>query len=447
MNYELKKKKEKEVLPEKDKSPLETYGSLVDKLADFKADPEKMHEILKTMEGLYLEAKKEKKKTEEESDKSEEQSFELMKDELKEDQQRLAQIRAIEKAAGFNTDKTEAAIEKEIRDENADIQKKAKVLAKSQSYRSAGEKTPTEGESSEVQEEMEDSESDKENKNTESELKDETIEEFLKSRDNQVLVTKEIAKETIESTKDGIKSPASLRRAIREHEGNEEAAKKMLAERLKNVEEMGEPEYVDPKKMNYELFSANFENIFGVKAPESVYNLFKKIGFWKEDGETLAFYNPNKHKQTLPDNAFDFGTDAFQEAVRQETVHGSTRGKEVITPKAKKLFKKSYIPIGNSWDEYLSNPVEMLPRKQELVRDAEKIGIIKPGADFEDKDVDKLIEHYDNNPEDFSESVLQLLERIDTVTPEGRQLLKKVLNEIAKNENKKENDDNYKMAA
>ena len=66
---------------------------------------------------------------------------------------------------------------------------------------------------------------------------------------------------------------------------------------------------------------------------------------------------------------------------------------------------------------------------------------------FEDKDVDKLIEHYDNNPEDFSESVLQLLERIDTVTPEGRQLLKKVLNEIAKNENKKENDDNYKMAA
>ena len=516
MNYELKKKKEKEIPTEKAKSPLETYGSLVEKLADFKADPAEMQKIMKSMEGLYLEAKKEKKETEKESNESEKQSFELIKDKLKEDQQRLAQIRAIEKAAGFNTDKTEAAIEKEIRDENADIQKKAKVLAKSQSYRSAGEKTPTEGESSEVQEEMEDSEYDKENnldkfvtkktgaiesvkddmaylrlnleakkkkkgtkkepdkkemndqnlfekeikrktdgrenKNWKEKLKQgmsklqEDLVGIFRSREMKKEITKKMAKETIESIKEEIKSPAYLRRLTRELYGDEKEAKKMQAERLKNVEDLGEPEYVDLKKMDYELFIQRYEQSHGVKPSAGTFEAQKKKGSTAKG--VKGFYNSDKHRLYLPDNAYDVGIDFFKEIVRHETSHASTRIEQAITAKAAyKLFSDSYVYKGDNMDGYFSNYWEMLPRKQELVRDAEKLKIIKPGADFSDKAVDELLNRYKNNPKYFNRNSREFLDRIDTETPKGRQLLKKVLNEIAKNENKKENDDNYKMAA
>ena len=376
-----------------------------------------------------------------------------------------------EKEAGFNNKKTEAAIEKEIRNEKADIQKKAKMLAKSQSYltelsgvnegKLITKKTSTiEAFKDYMAHPRLNLEAKKEKKNTEKESnKKETVskkerealekynkakkeaEKFEQKFKEKEEAEKKVAPEKIKAMvekerKDLIEHIGSkdyFNKLLIECDGNSKEAKKMQKKRIERVATVRVLSKPADKIGDLSPVYGN-NNSTDLYFPKWLSSIIEKV----KGVRAGAFYDPIRHNIIIPDEYNDYTV----EATRHELAHASTRGTWDIPERSKKTLKDSYKKSGDIFDDsYWGNSTERLARKQALDQEMERLHIKKYGEPITTESFVNLISLFNRNRYLFSEDARMFIDQTN------RNDFIKIFNEIAQNENKKENDDNYKMAA
>jgi len=261
------------------------------------------------------------------------------------------------------------------------------------------------------------------------------IEEYEKAKDNLDKFNEKIAEEEKERKRndDPKISAERVRNVFKFHIGSREYFDKLKIEfggdAKKAKDQRERLKYLEKVKVDF----AKMENMNGrfLGIPDDInthippWLLKAWINFKLGINGVGGFYNPLEEKVTLPDYRND-GT------AQHEFLHASTKANVGITEKAKKIFKNSYKKIGSKEDRYLSNPTEMLVRKQKLDILMVERGIKKYGEKFTEKHYEELMKLY-NEKGTLSRDVRDF---IKTTKPED---FKKIFNEIASNEDKKSN--------
>ena len=144
--------------------------------------------------------------------------------------------------------------------------------------------------------------------------------------------------------------------------------------------------------------------------------------------ESEGFYDPVSHEIVFSAEQDNDKT------VFHEFLHASTRGNTDISENAKKELREGYKKQGSSLvmmkekkDEYFSDPTEILVRKQILDKELEQLGVKKYGEEFTDEHYKRTMELYQRGR--FSDNASDFIERTKSEN------FKKIMNEIAKNEN------------
>ena len=214
-----------------------------------------------------------------------------------------------------------------------------------------------------------------------------------------------------------ISSQEYLNKLKSEFGGSDNRAKGEQARRIENL-----------KKVNINIASSDELNE----------ELKKRLNGQKLPGNSIkanGFYDPASHETFV---SFDDSHGALTSL--HELLHASTRGVEGITYRTKNTLVNSYENQGflgglikDKKDEYFSDPTERLVRKQILDRELNKLGIKKYGEKFTKEHYREMMEAYEAGV--FSYNVNDFIKR----TKKNPKIFMQIFNEIAKNEEEKEN--------
>lgn len=142
-----------------------------------------------------------------------------------------------------------------------------------------------------------------------------------------------------------------------------------------------------------------------------------------EGSELYGFYDEKGHKIFIAQDKKGYLSSAWHELSHASNkLEYHMRGSDQVID----LMQKSFRAAGDPRDEYFSHPEEMLARKKQLDRDLQMLGIKRYDEKTTNEHVGKIFESFEKGL--LSSGSMQLLERIK---PEK---LKKFLDEIAKNE-------------
>lgn len=214
-----------------------------------------------------------------------------------------------------------------------------------------------------------------------------------------------------------ISSQEYLNKLKSEFGGSDNRAKGEQARRIENL-----------KKVNINIASSDELNE----------ELKKRLNGQKLPGNFIkanGFYDPVSHETFV---SFDDSHGALTSL--HELLHASTRGVDGITYRTKNTLVNSYENQGylRKWikdekDEYFSDPTERLVRKQILDRELEKLNIKKYGEEFTDEHYKKMMDAYKKGM--FSHNAKDFIKR----TKKDPKIFMQIFNEIARNEEEKEN--------
>ena len=197
------------------------------------------------------------------------------------------------------------------------------------------------------------------------------------------------------------------------------------------INHVSSPEYL--AKLKIEFFGdaklaldeqqARIENLKSVKV--NLKETLQEVNvLFQNDGSSLSenllpagFYDELTHEIISINN--DPST------LKHELLHASTKNKKGITSSAKKVLHKTFFGRNG----YLRNPTEWLVRKQKLDLELAQKNIKEYGKPFTQSQYDIMMKMFHERK--FSNDVMEFI----SVTDGGFESFKKILDEVAKNEN------------
>ena len=225
-----------------------------------------------------------------------------------------------------------------------------------------------------------------------------------------------------------------LQKMKKEFDGDELAAKSEVGKRKKILETVNisvvkanDIKNIILKQIDIDLESS-IQRLNTLKIPTMVESAKKNAALQKEITNSADYYQGYYNKALGVFIAYDSAETGHAGSATHELSHAMTEGGLTVPIKTENLLREAFESDSpDVFNEYFSSYDEMLARKKELDRDLERLGIKDYGELATDEHIEEIMQSYEKK--ELSDGSMQLIKYLK------KSYIKKILNEIACNEN------------